>query len=147
MKRKINKKRDRTDHSEVSTSALALEASSADLFSAQLALISSHFCETSAFCSPSVLSANFFISSISNGVLLLAEGGVGEGPSLPGPDPDEADEDMAAKGLVLHLAITLDVVLLVAAIEVRDGVIIVALEFDRRSSIAYTNTTIQYKDS
>lgn len=128
----------------MSTSALALEASSADLFSAQLVLISSHFCETSAFCSPSVLSANFFISSISNGVLLLAEGGVGEGPFLPGPDPDEVEEDMAAKGLVLHLAITLDVVLLVAATEVRDGVIIAAFEFDRRASI---HCTTEYKDS
>ena len=123
----------------MSTSALALEASSADLFSAQLVLISSHFCETSAFCSPSVLSANFFISSISNGVLLLAEGGVGEGPFLPGPDPDEVEEDMAAKGL----AITLDVVL-VAATEVRDGVIIAAFEFDRRASI---HCTTEYKDS
>ena len=119
-----------TDHSEVSTSALALVASSADLFSTQLALISSHFCETSAFCSPSVLSANFFISSISNGVLLLSAGDWGDGPSLPlpgpGPDEEEEDDDMAAKGLVLHLAITLEVVLLVTPIEVRDGVIIVA---------------------
>ena len=46
---------------------------------------------------------------------------------MPGPDPDEVEEDMAAKGLVLHLAITLDVVLLVAAPEVRDGVIIAPL--------------------
>ena len=114
---------------------MALEASSADLFSAQLVLISSHFCETSAFCSPSVLSANFFISSISNGVwLLLAEGG--EGFSLPGPEEDVEEDDMAANGLVLHLATALiDVVLLVvAAIEARDiGVIIIAaLVFDRR---------------
>ena len=119
----------------MSTWALALEASSADLFSAQLVLISSHFCETSAFCSPSVLSANFFISSISNGVwLLLAEGG--EGFSLPGPEEDVEEDDMAANGLVLHLATALiDVVLLVvAAIEARDiGVIIIAaLVFDRR---------------
>ena len=60
----------------------------------------------------------------------------GEGLSLPGPDPDEVD--MAANGLVLHLAMALiDVVLLVAAIEVRDlGVIIFAtLAFDRRASL------------
>ena len=41
--------------------------------------------------------------------------------------PDALDEeDMAAKGLVLHLAMALDVVRLVTAIEVRDGVIIIA---------------------
>ena len=34
------------------------------------------------------------------------------------------EEDMAAKGLVLHLAMALDVVRLVTAMEVRDGVII-----------------------
>ena len=39
--------------------------------------------------------------------------------------PDALDEeDMAAKGLVLHLAMALDEVRLVTATEVRDGVII-----------------------
>ena len=42
-----------------------------------------------------------------------------------GGGPDEDVEDMAANGLALrHLVMALDVVLLVAAMEVSDGVII-----------------------